>query len=155
MVHAVRQARKAFNELRARLDVARKVYGAAREEGIARVSAGLSALRAAAGKDRGAEPEREGAKGLRARLARIVGRERPEREAAAAEREGRDGGRKRLREALGRGRDTEDAGDARDEGRLSIRERLEEVLGRARVVPERKDERRPARDRDRDEGYGL
>lgn len=33
VVHAARQARMAFNEMRERLDVARETYGVAREEG--------------------------------------------------------------------------------------------------------------------------
>ena len=165
VVHAARQARALFAEMRARLDVARETYGVAREAGLDRVSAGLAALRAAAGKDRGVERggEERGADGIRERLARIVGRDGVEREAGAVERAGSDAGRERLREALSKARDADSAGGVRDNGRTSIRERLEEVLGRARQALEHGDARRPERDdgidrmrnRDRDEGHSL
>ena len=165
VVHAARQAQQVFEELRVRLDVAREAYGAAREAGQDRVSAGLAALRAAAGKDRGVERggEERGADGIRERLARIVGRDGVEREAGAVERAGSDAGRERLREALSKARDADSAGGVRDNGRTSIRERLEEVLGRARQALEHGDARRPERDdgidrmrnRDRDEGHSL
>ena len=45
-VHAARQARAAFREVRERLDIVRETYGAEREAGQGRVSAGLAALRA-------------------------------------------------------------------------------------------------------------
>ncbi|MEM5542636.1 hypothetical protein WNY61_07780 [Sulfitobacter sp. AS92] len=44
VVHAARQARAAFREMRERLDIARETYGAEREAGQGRVSAGLAAL---------------------------------------------------------------------------------------------------------------
>ncbi len=71
VVHAARQARAAFRELRERLDIARETYGAERDAGQGRVSAGLAALRAAAVKERGA---RAGPEDMRERLARVVGR---------------------------------------------------------------------------------
>ena len=158
-VHAARQARALFAEMRERLELARETYGAAREAGLDRVSAGLAALRAAAGRQRGIGREVEGAEGLRERLARIVGRDGSERETKSTG----NSGQERLREALRRGRDTEDAGDASGEGRSSIRERLEEVLGRTRHGLEREKDQRPERDaginrkhkRDRDEGHSL
>ncbi|MAN56932.1 MAG: molybdopterin-guanine dinucleotide biosynthesis protein MobA [Paracoccus sp.] len=50
-VHTARQARALFAEMRERLEIARDVYGIARDQGEGRVSAGLAALRAAVGKD--------------------------------------------------------------------------------------------------------
>ena len=167
LVHAARQAREVFEELRVRLDVARETYGIAREEGQGRVSAGLAALRAAAGKERGVERDTDGIQG---RLALIVGREGsarggPAGEEQGAERAGADRVQERLHEALGRDRGAE--GDAMREGnddrKPTIRERLEEVLGRARERPEVENrldvkqdrEVKNRRERDRDEDYGL
>lgn len=70
-VHAARQARAMFRDMRERLDMARETYGAAREEGQGRVSAGLAALRAAAAKD-GRERSSDD---IRDRLAKIVERD--------------------------------------------------------------------------------
>ena len=164
VVHAARQAREAFAEMRARLELARETYGLAREEGRDRVSAGLAALRAAAGKDRSAEREPDG---FRERLERIVGRDGVEPEGDAAEASGAGRGRERLREALGREREAEGAdgigGDAREGGRPSIRERLGEVLNRPRERPAREAGRELERDdgierergRDLGEDYGI
>ena len=164
VVHAARQAREAFAEMRARLELARETYGLAREEGRDRVSAGLAALRAAAGKDRSGEREPDG---FRERLERIVGRDGVEPEGDAAEASGAGRGRERLREALGREREAEGAdgigGDAREGGRPSIRERLGEVLNRPRERPAREAGRELERDdgierergRDLGEDYGL
>lgn len=70
-VHAIRQERALFAELRERIELARETYDLAREDGQGRVSAGLAALRAAAAKDgRGADPE-----DIRDRLAKIVERD--------------------------------------------------------------------------------
>ncbi len=71
VVHAARQAREAFRDMRERLDLARETYGAEREAGQGRVSAGLAALRAAASKERGAGASDD----IRERLARITGRD--------------------------------------------------------------------------------
>jgi hypothetical protein len=71
VTHAARQARAAFQDMRERLDVARETYGAEREAGQGRVSAGLAALRAAVDKDRSGE---RGEEGVRERLARITDR---------------------------------------------------------------------------------
>jgi hypothetical protein len=49
-VHAVRQAKAMFAEMRERLELARDAWAEAREEGQGHVSAGLAALRAAAGR---------------------------------------------------------------------------------------------------------
>ena len=166
-VHAARQARALFTEMRERLELARETYGTAREAGLDRVSAGLAALRAAAGKDRGVERETEGIQG---RLARIVGREGAGRGGPAgkeqgAERVGADSVQERLREALKRdhGVESDDMSERKDDRKPTIRERLEEVLGRARErseVENRRDvkqdrEVKNTRERDRDEDYGL
>ena len=71
MVYAARQDRDAFRELRERLDIARETYGAEREAGHGRVSAGLAALKAAAEKQRSARAMPED---MRERLARVVSR---------------------------------------------------------------------------------
>jgi hypothetical protein len=77
-VHASRQAREVFVEMRERLELARETYDLAREDGQGRVSAGLAALRAAAGKTN----ERQGGDQIKERLERIVerdfGRDEPE-----------------------------------------------------------------------------
>src|SRR6056297_672317 len=73
VVHAARQARAAFREMRARLELARETYGIEREAGQGRVSAGLAALRAATAKDRDRDRNPDD---FRDRLARVVGRSR-------------------------------------------------------------------------------
>src|SRR6056297_961517 len=72
-VHAARQARAAFREMRERLELARETYGIEREAGQGRVSAGLAALRAATAKDRDRDRNPDD---FRERLARVVGRSR-------------------------------------------------------------------------------
>lgn len=86
-VHALRQAKGMFIELRERLELARKTWTHAREDGADLVTAGLAALRAAAqrhGLEREHRLEQAGERGLGAaveaeniqeRLARIVGRD--------------------------------------------------------------------------------
>lgn len=140
-VHAARQARALFAEMRERLELARDTYGAEREAGQGRVSAGLAALRAAASKDRGDGD-------IRDRLARIVGREEPEAGGQSVEelsdlRRVND----RLRETLGR---SDEAGADRGDdgaGKPSIRERLEGVLNKPRETLERGDGHDAERDR--------
>ncbi len=87
VVHAARQARAAFRDMRERLDLAREVYSLAREEGQGRVSAGLVALRAAVAKD---GPE-QSLDGIRERLEKIVERDQglgePEADLPARKRE--------------------------------------------------------------------
>ena len=95
-VHAVRQAKAMFAEMRERLDLAREAYAEAREEGHGHVSAGLAALRAAAGRQaKELDPDE-----VKQRLARIAGRDlaadEPVHEAGA------DAIRDRLNQALGR-----------------------------------------------------
>lgn len=144
-VHAARQARALFAEVRERLELARDTYGAERDAGQGRVSAGLAALRAAASKDRGAD---RGDGDIRDRLARIVGREEPEADGQSVE-EPSDLRRvnDRLRETLGR---SEEAGvDRGDDSadKPSIRERLEDVLNKPRETLDRGDDRDAERDR--------
>jgi hypothetical protein len=70
-VHAVRQAKAMFAEMRERLELARDAWAEAREEGQGHVSAGLAALRAAAGRQAKELDQDE----IKQRLARIAGRE--------------------------------------------------------------------------------
>jgi hypothetical protein len=72
-VHAVRQAKAMFAEMRERLELARDAWAEAREEGQGHVSAGLAALRAAAGRQAKELDQDE----IKQRLARIAGRDRP------------------------------------------------------------------------------
>ena len=125
VVHAARQARAAFRELRERLDIARETYGAEREAGHGRVSAGLAALRAAAAKERGAGASED----IRERLARITGREDRE---AEVECDGPGHGRERLREALDRDRGGDGPEESDGGKKRSIRERLDDVLNKPR-----------------------
>jgi len=70
-VHAVRQAKAMFAEMRERLELARDAWVEAREEGQGHVSAGLAALRAAAGRQaKELDPDE-----IKERLARIAERE--------------------------------------------------------------------------------
>ena len=148
VVHAARQAREAFRDMRERLDLARETYGIAREEGQGRVSAGLAALRAAAAKDRG--PREAG--DFRERLARITGRDEAERDGpeTGAERADRGRAQERLREALDK-----DRGDERDAGvegseKPSIRERLDAVLNKPRERLDIEDERERELEKERE-----
>ncbi|WP_300587433.1 MobQ family relaxase [Marivita sp.] len=95
MVHAARQARAAFREMRARLERARETYGAEREAGQGRVSAGLAALRAATAKDRSGDRNPED---VRERLARVVDRSRDQDDTPKPE--GRNYARERLKEIM-------------------------------------------------------
>jgi hypothetical protein len=82
VVHAARQARAMFVDMRARLELVRDAYSAARDQGLDWVTAGLAALRAAAARERGAGLEpgqgarmQDAAPDLRARLASILQRD--------------------------------------------------------------------------------
>lgn len=109
-VHAARQARALFAEMRERLEIARDAYGIAREQGEGRVSAGLAALRALAG-ERGRAVGQGDDSDLRARLEKILGKDR-ENEQAASQRNIRN----RLADVLGRERDGHEAREAQDVG---------------------------------------
>ena len=143
-VHGARQARAMVRELRERVELARETYGAEREAGQGRVSAGLAALRAAAEKDRGRESEGQAQEqgDIRERLSRIVGRE------AGEETPGRE---------------------SPAQGRESVRDRLGSILDRSKPVEVERDselERDPEaereehekdqrRDHDRGKGWSL
>jgi hypothetical protein len=141
VVHAARQARMVFQEMRERLDAARETYGAEREAGQGRVSAGLAALRAATSKERGAGASDD----IRERLARITGRDEPERGVQSDE-EPKRSAQERLREALDKDRGVERDAGAEDGDKPSIRERLDDVLNKPRERLEIKDE--PQKDRE-------
>ena len=96
VVHAARQARAAFRDMRERLDIARETYGIEREAGEGRVSAGLAALRAVTAKDRGPRASDD----IRERLAQITGRDRDGPELGGQSDEERDTGRNYARERL-------------------------------------------------------
>ena len=173
ITHAARQARMAFQDMRERLDVARETYGMAREEGQARVSAGLAALRAAVDKDRSGE---RGAEDLRERLARITDRGRERDDTPEPE----DGGGKTARDRL-KGILDREASDVlqatshkleghsdREQGvepepKPSIRERLDDVLNKPRekldieeeLTTEREVENEREADREVDRDRGL
>ena len=162
-VYAVRQARAFFAEMRARLEHAREVYEQEREEGHSRISAGLSALRAAVDRDRLGQGRSED--DIRDRLARIVAR---------------DADRDHTRD-MARDQGRADSTEIEDTGTTSdpINERLRALLERdaerdaerdvgqsdpeAHDVHEkyaRVDRERSAKDRDRtrdrdDDGWGL
>ena len=137
VVHAARQARAAFQEMRERLDVARETYGLARDEGQGRASAGLAALRAAAGKD-GRETSSED---INDRLAQIV--------------------------ECDQGKDAPDQTEPSEEKRESVKDRLRSLLDRSKPVQIDKgqddreldegqeNERDIGQDTDRGEGHSL
>ncbi|QFT61286.1 Mobilization protein A (plasmid) [Sulfitobacter sp. THAF37] len=157
VVHAARQARAAFREMRERLDIARETYGAEREAGQGRVSAGLAALRAATAKDRDRTPE-----DFRERLARVVGQSRDQDDMPKPE--GRNYARERLKEILEKdaGRDGQaavlkldghsDPELGEDTGRAahkpSVNERLKDVLNKPREKLEIDDEREQEKDQE-------
>ncbi|WP_298865183.1 MobQ family relaxase [uncultured Sulfitobacter sp.] len=159
VVHAARQARMVFQEMRERLDVARETYGAEREAGQGRVSAGLAALRAATSKERGARASDD----IRERLVQITGRDEPERGVQSYE-EPKRSAQERLRETLDKNGEVERDAGPEDGEKPSIRERLDDVLNKPRERLEIEDE--PQKDRevesekeidrevDRDRGLG-
>jgi hypothetical protein len=142
VVHAARQARAAFREMRERLDIARETYGIEREAGEGRVSAGLAALRAATSKGRVTDDVRE-------RLARITDRGQDRGGQSDEEQsKGRNYARDRLKEIMDKdaGRDGQAAvhkldghsdpelGDeaGRAQRKPSVNERLKDVLNKPR-----------------------
>lgn len=141
VVHAARQARMAFQEMRERLDVARETYGAEREAGQGRVSAGLAALRAATSKERGARASDD----IRERLVQITGRDEPERGVQSDE-EPKRSAQERLRVALDKDQGAERDAGTEDSEKPSIRERLDDVLNKPRERLEIEDE--PEKDRE-------
>ncbi|MEL6597000.1 MAG: MobQ family relaxase [Pseudomonadota bacterium] len=159
VVHAARQARAAFREMRVRLDIARETYGAEREAGQGRVSAGLAALRVAASKERNVDRAGED---MRERLARVVGRSEDRDDAPKPG--GRNYTRERLKEIMdkdaGRGGQAavhkldghsdpelgEDTG--REARKPSVNERLKDVLNKPREKLEIEDERDQEKDQE-------
>lgn len=140
VVHAARQAREMFAEMRARLEMARGAYDVARDAGQGRVSAGLAALRAATSKERSVDRNPDD---MRERLAQITGREERE---VDVECDGPGRGRERLREALDRerGRDGPELSEGSE--KPSIRERLDNVLNKPREKLEIEEEQKQERD---------
>lgn len=159
VVHAARQARAAFREMRERLELARETYGIEREAGQGRVSAGLAALRAATAKDRDRDRNPDD---FRERLARVVDRSRDQDD--TPKREGRNYARERLKEIMEKdaGRDGQSAvhkldghsehdmgGDTGREARKpSVNERLKEVLNKPRERLEIEDDREREKDQE-------
>lgn len=98
-MHAVHQAKAMFAEMRERLELARNARAEAREEGQGHVSAGLAALRAAAGRQaKELEPDE-----IKQRLARIAGRNLDEEHDHTPEQDGREV-REGLSDVLGKAR---------------------------------------------------
>ncbi len=160
VAHAARQARAAFRELRERLDIARETYGAERDAGQGRVSAGLAALRAAAAKERGA---RAGPEDMRERLERITDRDRGGQSNEEPTR-GRNYARERLKEIMEKdaGRDGQAAvhkldghndlelgqETGREDRKPSVNERLKDVLNKPREKLEIEEERDQEKDQE-------
>jgi hypothetical protein len=163
VVHAARQARAAFREMRERVELARETYGTAREEGQGRVSAGLAALRAATSKERGPRSSDD----IRERLAQITGRDGPDRDVpergVQGDEEPKRSAQERLREALDKDQGVERDAGAEDGEKPSIRQRLDDVLNKPREKLEIEDEPQKDRevesekeiDRDADRDRGL
>ena len=170
VVHAARQARAAFRDMRERLDIARETYGIERDAGQGRVSAGLAALRAVTLKERDGRTSDD----IRGRLSQVVGRSRDQDNTPKPE--GRNYARERLKEIMEKdaGRDGQVAvhkldghseyglGDdtGREARKPSVNERLKDVLNKPRERLEIEDERKQEkeqeveknRDIDRDSG---
>jgi ATP-dependent exoDNAse (exonuclease V) alpha subunit len=135
-VHAVRQAKAMFTEMRERLELARDAWAEAREEGQGHVSAGLAALRAAAGRQaKELNPDE-----IKQRLARIAGHNLGEEHDYAPGQGDRDI-RGRLADVLGKAR----AEDQEREKKARQKERELEL----------DEERRRQRELDRDLGWEL
>ena len=134
-VHATRQAKALFVEMRERLELARDAWAEAREEGQGHVSAGLAALRAVAGRQaKELDPDE-----IKERLARIAGQAHGHKNNHAPGQGSRDV-RGRLADLLGEAR-AED--QEREKGRMREREQ------------EQDEERKRQRQRDRDLGWEL
>jgi hypothetical protein len=134
-VHAARQARALFAEVRERLELARDAWAEAREEGRGHVSAGLAALRAVAGPQAKELDQDE----IKQRLARIAGRDLGKDE--VAHEAGGEAIRDRLKQVLGR-----DKPDPREAHRRKLEEEREK---------QRQLDLERQRERDMDFGWGL
>lgn len=141
-VHAARQARALFAEMRERLELARDTYGAEREAGQGRVSAGLAAFREATSRKRVVNRD-VGA--TEQRLAQIVGRNEPK-----GGQRGSDSAdlRERLSKTLGHAARTERQG-ATDKNR-SIEDRLGDVLNKPQTTAGTAGADKRERDKDED-----
>jgi hypothetical protein len=134
-VHAVRQAKAVYAEMRERLELARDAWAEAREEGRGHVSAGLAALRAAAGRQaKELDPDE-----IKQRLARIAGHDLGEEHDHAPGQGDRDI-RARFSDVLGRAK-------AEDQEREKVRQKEREL--------ELDEERKRQRELDRDLGWEL
>ena len=134
-VHAVRQAKAMFAEVRERLELAREAYAEARKEGQGHVGAGLAALRAAAGRQaKDLDPDK-----IKEHLARIAGRDMGANENAHDD--GADAIRARLKQVIGR-----DKPDPRPEQQRKLEEEREK---------QRQLELERQRERDKDLGWEL
>ena len=141
VVHAARQARAAFREMRERLDIARETYGIEREAGQGRVSAGLAALRAATAKDRDGRTSDD----IRERLSQVVGRSRDRDDTPKPE--GRNYARERLKEIMEK--------DAGRDGQAAVHKLggfSENDLGEDAARPSRTPAQRQRQDRSDDIG---
>ena len=144
-VHAVRQARAMFAEMRERLELARDAWADAREEGHGHVSAGLAALRAAAGRQaKELDPDE-----IKTRLARIAGREQGMDEHAHEAGAIRD----RLNQVLGRGMQEPRQKQQRD--LEDERKRQLELERQRKLEREREVERQRGRSRGRGDEWEL
>lgn len=134
-VHATRQAKALFAEMRARLELARDARDEAREEGQGHVSAGLAALRAVAGQ----QAKELGQDEIKQRLARIAGRDLAA--DGTGHKAGADSIRDRLKQVLGR-----DKPDPRIEQQRKLEEEREK---------QRQHELERQCERDKDFGWEL
>jgi hypothetical protein len=134
-VHATRQARAMYAEMRERLEMARDAWAEAREEGHGHVSAGLAALRAVAGRQAKGVDQDE----IKQRLSRIAGRDLGA--DGTTHEAGSDAIRDRLKQVLG-----QDKPDPRVEQQRKLEEEREK---------QRQLELERQRERDRDLGWEL
>lgn len=134
-MHAVRQAKAVFAEMRERLELARDAWAEAREEGHGHVSAGLAALRAVAGRQAKDLDQDE----VKQRLARIAGRDLGA--DGTAHEAGAEAIRDRLKQVIGR-----DKPDLRVEQQRKLEEECEK---------QRQLELARQRERDRNFGWEL
>lgn len=139
-VHAIRQAKALFADMRERLDLARETWTHAREEGADLITAGLAALRAAAqrhgleqehGLDAADEPVQGHtveAESIQERLARIVGHDLQPHE--FSQEAGTDTIRSRLSQVLGHDKPNPLQGHQHE---LEVERKQQRQLERARL----------------------
>lgn len=134
-VHATRQAKALFAEMRERLELARDAWPEARKEGHGHVSAGLAALRAAAGRQAKELDQDE----IKQCLAQISGRDL--REGGTVHDAGVDAIRNRPKQVLGRDK---------PDPRIEQQRKLEEEREKQRQI-----EQERQREGDKDLGWEL